>query len=298
MTGDLWVLATLAASGAQTLRNAMQRELIGALGAVGSAQVRFLFGLPFAVLFFFGLLAATGDHAPPLGLAAFGWTAFGAFAQVIATAMMLAAMRTRSFVVAIAYTKTEPAQIAFFGLVVLNNPPTPRLVAAIAIAMAGVALMSAPNRRELARDWGSAALGTASGTFFALAAIGFRSAVIGVESPSRALAASLILVVGLLIQAATLALYLGLFDQAGARKILAAWRSSLIAGFMGALASQFWFLAFALTDAARVRTLGLIEAPLAWAVSLKVFREPPSLREALGMGLIVVAAGILVWASA
>jgi drug/metabolite transporter (DMT)-like permease len=66
---------------------------------------------------------------------------------------------------------------------------------------------------------------------------------------------------------------------------------------MGALASQFWFLAFALTDAARVRTLGLIEVPLAQAVSLKFFREPPSLREGLGMSLIVVAAGILVWAS-
>jgi hypothetical protein len=86
--------------------DAAQRDLIGALGAV---HVRFLFGLPFAVLFFFGLLPATGDHAPPLGLAAFGWTAFGAFAQVVATARMLAAMRTRSFVVAVAYTKTEPS---------------------------------------------------------------------------------------------------------------------------------------------------------------------------------------------
>jgi drug/metabolite transporter (DMT)-like permease len=295
--GGLWVLVTLLASGAQTLRNAMQRELIGALGAVGAAQVRFLFGLPFAVLFFFGLLAATGLNAPPLSLDNLGWTAVGAFAQVIATAMMLAAMRTKSFVVAVAYTKTEPAQIAFFALVVLNEPPTPRLVAAIAIAMIGVALMSAPNRRELARDWRSAALGIASATFFAFAAIGFRRAVIGVDSPSRAIAASLILVVGLAIQAATLALYLGLFDRPGARKILAAWRSSLIAGFMGALASQFWFLAFALTDAARVRTLGLIEVPLAQAVSLKFFREPPSLREGLGMSLIVVAAGILVWAS-
>jgi hypothetical protein len=87
--GGLWVLVTLLASGAQTLRNAMQRELIGALGAVGAAQVRFLFGLPFAVLFFFGLLAATGLNAPPLSLDNLGWTAVGAFAQVIATAMML-----------------------------------------------------------------------------------------------------------------------------------------------------------------------------------------------------------------
>jgi len=295
-SGGLWVLITLLASSAQTLRNAMQRDLIGALGAVGAAQVRFLFGLPFAVLFFLGLLAATGLNAPRLTVGNFGWTAFGAVAQLIATAIMLAAMRTRSFVVAVAYTKTEPAQIALFGLVALNDAPTLPLVAAIAIATIGVVLMSGPSRREFVRDWRSAALGLASAAFFAFAAIGFRSAVIGVESPSRPLAASLILVVGLGIQAATLALYLAALDRAGARAILAAWRSSLFAGFMGALASQFWFIAFALTDAARVRTLALIEVPMAQIVSLKLFREPPTLREIFGMALIVVASAILVWA--
>jgi drug/metabolite transporter (DMT)-like permease len=295
-SGGLWVLVTLMASSAQTLRNAMQRDLIGALGAVGAAQVRFLFGLPFAVLFLAGMLAATGLDAPPLKLANLLWTAFGAFSQVIATALMLAAMRTRSFVVAVAYTKTEPAQVALFGLVAFNETPTRSLIAAIAFAMIGVGLMSVRSRKELVSDWRSTAYGLASATFFAFAAIGFRSAVIGVETPSRPLAASMILVVGLAIQSATLGLYLGVVDRAGARAILAAWRSSLFAGFMGALASQFWFIAFALTDAARVRTLALIEVPMAQVVSLKLFREPPSLRDGLGMALIVAAAAILVWA--
>jgi drug/metabolite transporter (DMT)-like permease len=294
--GGLWVVVTLIASTAQTLRNAMQRDLIGALGAVGAAEVRFLFGLPFAVLFLIGMLAATGLDAPPLTLANLAWTVFAALSQVIATALMLAAMRTRSFVVAVAYTKTEPAQIALFGLVALNDAPTLSLTAAIGLAMVGVALISIRSRRELAADWRSAALGLTSATFFAFAAVGFRSAVIGVESASRPLSASLILVVGLAIQSATFLIYLGLFDRAGARAILAAWRSSLFAGFMGALASQFWFIAFGLTDAARVRTLALVEVPLAQAVSLKLFREPPSLREGLGMTLIVAAAAILVWA--
>ena len=67
-SGSLWVLFTLLASSAQTLRNAMQRDLIGALGAVGAAQVRFLFGLPFAVLFLAGMLVATGLATPQLTL--------------------------------------------------------------------------------------------------------------------------------------------------------------------------------------------------------------------------------------
>jgi drug/metabolite transporter (DMT)-like permease len=293
--GAVWVPVTLLASSAQTLRNAMQRDLIGALGAVGAAQVRFLFGLPFAVMFLVGLTAATGLGAPRLTAHNLAWTMFGALSQVIATAMMLAAMRTRSFVVAVAYTKTEAAQIALFGLVALSDPPTAALIVAIALATIGVALMAVRSRKELLADWRSAALGLFSATFFAFAAIGFRSAVIGVASPSKVLSASVILVAGLAIQSAVLGLYLAAFDRAGARAILNAWRSSLFAGLMGALASQLWFIAFALTDAAPVRTLALIEVPMAQVVSLKMFREPPSLREGLGMTLIVAAAAIIVW---
>ena len=192
--GAVWVPVTLLASSAQTLRNAMQRDLIGALGAVGAAQVRFLFGLPFAAMFLAGLLAVTGLSLPRLTALNLGWTAFGAISQVIATAMMLAAMRTKSFVVAVAYTKTEAAQIALFGLIALNDPPTVALIAAIALATIGVAVMAVRSRRELAADWRSAALGLFSATFFAFAAIGFRSAVIGVASPSKVLSASVIVV--------------------------------------------------------------------------------------------------------
>jgi drug/metabolite transporter (DMT)-like permease len=169
------------------------------------------------------------------------------------------------------------------------------LIAAIALATIGVALIAIRSRRELAGDWRSAALGGFSATFFASAAIGFRSAVIGVASPSRVLSASVILVVGLAVQSAALGLYLAIYDRAGARAIVEAWRSSLFAGFMGALASQLWFVAFALSEAAAVRTLALIEAPMAQVVSLKMFREPPSLREGIGISLIVIVAGILVW---
>lgn len=36
----------------------MHRDLIRALGAVGAARVRFLFGLPFAAMFLVGVMAA------------------------------------------------------------------------------------------------------------------------------------------------------------------------------------------------------------------------------------------------
>ena len=70
--------------------------------------------------------------------------------------------------------------------------------------------------------------------------------------------------------------------------IARAWRPSLFAGFMGATASQFWFLAFALTTAANVRTLALVEVLFAQAISYFHLQQATTPREALGMSLIVI----------
>jgi drug/metabolite transporter (DMT)-like permease len=71
------------------------------------------------------------------------------------------------------------------------------------------------------------------------------------------------------------------------------WRQSSFAGFMGALASQFWFLGFSLTSAANVRTLGLLEVIFAQIVSQRVFSQSLSWRELAGMLLVVVGVGLL-----
>jgi uncharacterized membrane protein len=78
--------------------------------------------------------------------------------------------------------------------------------------------------------------------------------------------------------------------------IVRAWRPSLFAGFMGALASQFWFLAFALATAASVRTLALVEVLFAQAISRFVFKQATTSREAVGIVLIVIGVVLLLWA--
>ena len=62
---------------------------------------------------------------------------------------------------------------------------------------------------------------------------------------------------------------------------------------MGAFASQFWFLAFALTPAARVRTLALIEVIFAQIATRRVFKEGTPPRDLLGMAMILVGVGLL-----
>jgi len=304
LTGWLWAVFTVIAAFTQTLRNAMQRELTGGLGTVGATHVRFLFGFPFAVVFLAGVLIATGSPLPRPGLSFWPWVVDGALAQIAATALMLAAMGERSFVVTIAYIKTEPIQVAVFGLIFLGDIVTWPMMAAILIATAGVVIMSTKTslvgkrESEGSRLGGirPTLLGLASGGMFALSAIGFRGAILSLGLPNYVVAATFTLAVGIVLQAVLLSLYLGLRHPTVLFAILRAWKPSLVAGLAGAVASQFWFLAFALATAASVRTLALIEVLFAQLVARFAFGQRTTAREAFGMVLVVCGVGLLLWA--
>ena len=304
LTGWLWAVFTVIAAFAQTLRNAMQRELTGGLGTVGATHVRFLFGFPFAVVFLAGVLIATGSSLPRPGLSFWPWVFDGALAQIAATALMLAAMGERSFVATIAYIKTEPIQVAVFGLIFLGDIVTWPMMVAILIATAGVVIMStkaslvSKRESEGSRLGGirPTLLGLASGGMFALSAIGFRGAILSLGLPNYVVAATFTLAVGIVLQAVLLSLYLGLRHPTVLFAILRAWKPSLLAGLAGAVASQFWFLAFALATAASVRTLALIEVLFAQLVARFAFGQRTTAREAFGMVLVVCGVGSLLWA--
>jgi drug/metabolite transporter (DMT)-like permease len=290
----LWAVFTLVAAAAQTVRNATQRELTATLGTAGATHVRFLFGLPFALVFLLVVLVLSGVALPLPPAIYWPWVLQGAIAQIAATALMLAAMSDRSFVVVYAYIKTEPVQVAVFGLVFLGDLVTPAMAAAIIIATAGVVLMALKPGTSL--DLRATLLGLAAGGMFALSAVGFRGAILSLGLPSFVMAATFTLVVGLVIQCSLLSAWLWLRDPPVLTAIARHWRPSLLAGFLGALASQFWFLAFALATAASVRTLALVEVLFAQAISSLVFRQPTTPREGIGIVLIVIGVAVLVWA--
>jgi drug/metabolite transporter (DMT)-like permease len=303
----LWVVFTVIAAFMQTLRNAMQRELTGKLGTVGATHVRFLFGFPFVIVFLLGVMLATGASLPRPGPLFWPWAILGAFAQVAATALMLAAMGERSFVVTIAYIKTEPIQVAVFGLLFLGDTLTVPMMTAIIVATSGVVIMSTkiphPSlpRKRGREGWGLGGIrptliGLASGGMFALSAIGFRGAILDLALPNYVMAATSTLAVGIAVQAVVLSVYLALRSPTVLFAIFRAWKPSLSAGLAGAVASQFWFLAFALATAASVRTLALIEVLFAQLVARIAFGQRTSAREALGMLLVVGGVALLLWA--
>jgi drug/metabolite transporter (DMT)-like permease len=220
---------------------------------------------------------------------------FGSAAQILATGLMLAAMRERSFSVVTAYIKTEPVQVAVFGLVVLGDPLSLPVALAIAIATAGVVFMSLKPGTG-AREGYPVLLGIAAGAFFALAAIGFRGAILSLPEGSFLIRATTTLAWGLGAQTALLLVWLSLFDRAALTASLRVWRASLGAGFLGALASQFWFIGFSLTTAANVRTLALMEVLMAQAVTHRLLSQATTRRELVGIALILGGVALLLWA--
>src|SRR5437764_2130057 len=138
----LWAVFTVIAAAGQTARNAMQRELTATLGTVGATHVRFLFGFPFALIFLLAVCLVSKALPPRPNPTFWLWVLDGALTQVLATALMLAAMGQRSFVVAIAYIKTEPVQVALFGLIFLGDVLSLPAIIAIVIATSGVLIMS------------------------------------------------------------------------------------------------------------------------------------------------------------
>jgi drug/metabolite transporter (DMT)-like permease len=290
----LWAVFTVIAAAAQTVRNATQRELTAKLGTVGATHVRFLFGFPFALVFLAAVMIALGQELPRPPAVFWPWVVLGALTQIGATALMLAAMNDRSFVVIYAYIKTEPVQVALFGLIFLGDAVTPAMAAAIVTATVGVVIMAVKPGTPSSLT--ATLLGLAAGAMFALSAVGYRGAVLRLGGPSYVMDATLTLVAGLMLQSILLSLYLRLRDPQVLAGIVRAWRPSLFAGFMGALASQFWFLAFALATAASVRTLALVEVLFAQAISRFVFKQAMTAREALGIVLIVIGVALLLWA--
>jgi drug/metabolite transporter (DMT)-like permease len=295
----LWIPITIAAAAFQTARNAFQRSLTGALSALGATYTRFLFGLPFALLYALVVFASTDQPAPAFDAAFLGWATLGGVSQILGTFFLLQLFQLRNFSTGIAFSKSEVLQVALFGLLVLGDAITPLAAAAIAVATTGLVLLADTGALGLRSALGSLAarpalLGLGTGAAFAVAAVGFRAASLSLGLPFLASAAAT-LATSLSVQSVLMTLYLRFREPGQIGSVLALWRRSLLPGFTGAAASACWFTAMTLEVAAYVRMLGLIEVLFGYGVAIFALRERPGRREQVGTALLVLAILGLLW---
>jgi drug/metabolite transporter (DMT)-like permease len=291
----LWIPITLWAAFAQTVRNLAQKSLTKAHGTLPATLVRFIYGLPFAAAWLAAVMLWTGASLPPVSPTFILWVSAGGIGQILATALLLAAMEHTNFAVASSYSKTEVLQVAIFAIVLLGEAVSLASGMAIVIATAGVVLMSVKDARNApGKTWLSkaAVYGIGSGAIFAFTAVGYRGATVALGEPNPAIAGAYTLVWAQTIQSVLLGGYLFIKQKEKLASVLGAWRVSMLAGLMGAAASAGWFTAFAMKNAAEVRAVGLIEVLFSYALARRVFGERISLLEGAGMALLV--AGLVV----
>lgn len=281
----LWILLAIAAAPLQVARNAMQRGLVGDAGPWGATLVRFLFGLPFSVLILGVAVLATPDAAPnPTGRF---WVAaiVGAISQVAATGALLMAMRRSGFAVAILLQQSSLPMAAVIGWLVLGDALGSAVWVGVALATAGLAVLSWPRPGQARADLPGGLLGLTAGAAFAVAFNAFRQAGQAFDPGHPLYSAAAALVVAQLMQSVVLTSILAVVRPQALRSVMGTWRASLAAGAFGSAASACWFGALALAPAAPVRAIGLIEGPVAAAVGRRLFRERLTARQWIGGAL-------------
>jgi drug/metabolite transporter (DMT)-like permease len=294
---ELWIVITLISAFLQNMRSTLQKYLKGRMGTTGATFVRFGFGLPFA-LFYLAVMHLALGKALPLANQEFAlWALIGAASQIAATFLLVHLFSFRNFAVGTAYSRTEPAQAALLALIIAGEMLSFGAVLAVAISVVGVMVISVarsvitPISILTSITSRIALIGLASGAGFGLSSVSYRFASLSLGSslpaPDPAMQAGFTLAVVITVQTVSMLLWMAMKERSEFAKIKAAWRPSLLVGFVGATASFGWFTAMTLQQAAVVKALAQVEMLFAFATSVLIFKERINRLEIAGCALIV-----------
>jgi drug/metabolite transporter (DMT)-like permease len=289
----MWVPITIAAAVFQTARTAMQQRLRALLSVNGAGFVRYVYGAPIALV---AVAVAAAIHGSlPMPPPRF-WPiiAAGGLAQIVGTNLMIRAFDARDFAIGTVYTKTEVVQVAVFSAVVLGEPLRPLGWVATLLCFGGVVVL-AGGRSVLRIGDRAVRYGLGAGAAFALASVGIRAAAVSLGDGSAIVRALVTLAVMNTMQTVMLGSWLALRER---EQLSLAWRhrrSSAVVGVLSVCGSAGWAWAFALENAARVRTLGQVELVITFVVARGFLGERHGRRELAASALVLAGAlGVIV----
>jgi drug/metabolite transporter (DMT)-like permease len=269
----LWIPITIAAAFFQVARNALQRGLLGDAGPWGATLVRFLFGLPFALVIWAAVALVTPQARPNFGAGYWLAAATGALSQLVASASLLVAMRRAGFAIGTALQQSSLPLSAVMGLLAFHDHLSGPAWLGVGLTTVGLVALTWPRGATGPQPLSGAVFGLISGLCFGFSLNAFRHAELALEPVHRLYAAITSVTLAQAMQAGALTAVLAWRRPAALRAVLASWRPSLGAGFCGALASLGWFTALAYAPAGPVRAVGMVEMPIAALAGRRVFRE-------------------------
>lgn len=283
-----WIFWSLLAASMQSVRTAGQKYLTAHISALGATLVRYLFGLPFAVIYLTWLVRRSDHPLPDLNVTFVICAVLAGLLQIGATILLIRLFSLRNFAVGSNYIRGEIVFTALIGAVIFGEMVSTLGWIAISISFSGLMVISLGHTGQLNSIWNrSAAYGLGAGLAFALTSLLIRKASLSIGINNAMLSAAMTLTFMVTLQTIITLLWVCLKNISELRIILHHWRPSLFVGITSVIGSAGWFTAFTLEKAAYVKTLGQIEFLTTLVIAVLYFKERPSKSEITGMLLIV-----------
>lgn len=292
-----WIYFTLLAATMQAVRTAGQKQLSDHLNSMATTGVRYLYALPFAWAYLFGLMEFRQVELPPLNLSFLQFATIACVMQIVGTACLVAAFRYRNFAVATSLAKTEAIQVAIVGALVFSATLSLWGWVSVIIGVIGVLIVSKVkfSYGDIFQNPG-AGFGLASGLGLAITTLLIRESSLALNTDLM-ISAAVTLVFMVTVQSLISLIYIWLQDKSQLKLMLTHWRLCLFVGVTSVLGSIGWFTGASYQNAAYVKALGQVEFFITLILTYRVFKERITRMEYVGMALIIASVIILLlWA--
>ncbi len=289
-----WILFTLGAIVMQTVRNALQSKLSGAVNTSGVTLSRFILAPPIALVYLLILYSSSASQVPEFSGSFITVILCASLLQIAATSLMVILFKQKNFAIGAGLAKSEALVAGVVGMLFFGSYLTPLGWAGILIGAIAVFVLSSGNRLH-GISVKTMVIGLACGTCFALTSLLVREAshMLNVQ---HTVAAAWVLLWVLCVQTISLSGYIALTKPFVFRQLTNAKKQVLAISTVSCLGSICWFTAMALQHVALVKTLGQLEVLLTLILSHYWLKNAVTKREIAGLLLIGLAAIFVMWA--
>ena len=289
-----WILFTLGAVVMQTVRNALQSKLSGAVNTSGVTLSRFILAPPIALVYLLIFYSSSASQVPEFSGSFITVILCASLLQIAATSLMVILFKQKNFAIGAGLAKSEALVAGVVGMLFFGSYLTPLGWAGIVIGGIAVFVLSSGNRLH-GISVKTMVIGLACGTCFALTSLLVREAshMLNVQ---HTVAAAWVLLWVLCVQAITLGGYIAVTKPYVFRQLTNAKKQVLAISTVSCLGSICWFTAMALQHVALVKTLGQLEVLLTLVLSHYWLKNAVTKREIAGLLLIGLAAIFVMWA--
>lgn len=289
-----WILFTLGAVVMQTVRNALQSKLSGAVNTSGVTLSRFILAPPIALVYLLILYSSSASQVPEFSGSFIAVVLCASLLQIAATSLMVILFKQKNFAIGAGLAKSEALVAGVVGMLFFGSYLTPLGWVGIVIGAIAVFVLSSGNRLH-GISVKTMVIGLACGTCFALTSLLVREAshMLNVQ---HTVAAAWVLLWVLCVQTISLSGYIALTKPFVFRQLTNAKKQVLAISTVSCLGSVCWFTAMALQHVALVKTLGQLEVLLTLILSHYWLKNAVTKREIAGLLLIGLAAIFVMWA--